>query len=287
MSFDFLGICPICNESYAGIESSCRTCNNWRGYPNVILASHPDEQAALDQRYQRSASTAASRNAAGPFQDFQTEVKHSKAVLNCSIEFALWFFSREDVLYASYYEQLVDGIRQPARVEYDRHRAAADAILYGTHAREIIFAALSLDGKGLVSYGPVSMQLRDVAIAFRATVLEENLYAFIARHGLVAGMPLPNGYIATWSRRDVLASVKIEPWLDVHTTLDAFPALLLTSTGNRPDDCYLEVHIYGPFNHRAVERVLAPKSGRRPQDRALLGAAKELAKAKGVIWEEV
>jgi hypothetical protein len=253
----------------------------------VILASRPDELAALDERYRQSALNAATRSVTGLFQDFQAEAKLSKAVLNCSVEFAVWFFSNEDVLHASYYEQLIGGARQPAKIEYDRHRAAVDAILFGTYAREVNFAALSLDGKGLTSYGPISIQLKDVAIASRATLLEENSYAFIARHGLVPGKPPPTGYITTWDRRDILASVKVEPRLDAHTTVDAFPALLLTSTSNRRDDCYVEVHICGPFNFRAVERVLVPKFGRRPQDRALLGAAKELASAKGVIWEEL
>lgn len=190
-------------------------------------------------------------------------------------------------MYGSYYKLLMAGTRSPAKLDYDRHRAAVDAILYGTYASEICFAALSLDGSGLLSYDPISIQLKDVAIASRATVLEENSYTFVRRQGLTPGMAPPRGFMAAWDQRDILAAVKVEPRLDAHTDVTSFPALLLYSSGDRQHDSYVEVHIYGSFDFRAVERVSVPKSLNRPPNQPLVRMLEEYVGAKDAVWEEV
>ena len=54
-------------------------------------------------------------------------------------------------------------------------RVFADDALFPGYKEQIRFAALSLDGKGLSSYGECTLILRDHMIAHRASVLEGNL----------------------------------------------------------------------------------------------------------------
>lgn len=67
-------------------------------------------------------------------------------------------------------------VRRAAELENDRQRRMVDALLFGGYADQIRFAALSLDGIGLRSYGKGGLSyglcLGDVAIAKRASLLQ-------------------------------------------------------------------------------------------------------------------
>ena len=53
--------------------------------------------------------------------------------------------------------------------------------VFPSYNHEIGFAALSLDGKGVLSYGRCSLVLKSIAIARRATVFWENTVEFCNR----------------------------------------------------------------------------------------------------------
>jgi hypothetical protein len=116
---------------------------------------------------------------------------------------------------------------------------------------------LSLKHPGLTYYGPYCIVLKETAIKDRATVFEENSINFVRRHKVTAGDPLPPGFRATWGNRSLLAVAKLGNRLKSTLTEDDFPKLLVSPEGADPD--FIEVHIYGPFNRRAIQNVAGPE----------------------------
>lgn len=128
--------------------------------------------------------------------------------------------------------------------------------MFGAYATEIRYAALSLDDVGLISYGNCAMSLADITMQKSATVLEENSYDFVRKHRLIPGDQVPLGYRALWQRRNRLAIAKLAAKLS--TINQSFAKLLLSSDGNRQNDQFMEIHIYGKFDHQSVTAVSVP-----------------------------
>ena len=143
-------------------------------------------------------------------------------------------------------------------------------MLFGTYGEDIRFAALSINGLGLRSYGAYGLVLRDVAVAKRASLLEENAYNFVKRHHLDPSSPIPEGYRSSWDNRHELAIAKLADVIGPDTAAAAYAGILLANGIDRAADDFIEVHIFGPFNINAVESVSgnsAPKRAGRPRSR--------------------
>jgi hypothetical protein len=145
---------------------------------------------------------------------------------------------------------------------------------------------LSLDGSGPTSYGPYAIRLRDVAIRGRATVLENNSYDFMRKHSLSPGDKPPPGFIASWQNRNKLAVAKLAEYITPQTGDSEFPLLLLASTGLRPTDEFLEVHICGTFDLNAIESIKGPSKPGSRDDRDLLRMTKQHLSKAGKPWIE-
>ncbi|HEY8378220.1 MAG TPA: hypothetical protein VIK91_17110 [Nannocystis sp.] len=208
---------------------------------------------------------------------FGEAVRRTVAVINVSASWAVSFLKSDKLLYASYAPLVAAGARLPARFADDRQRRTVESALFGTYGEEMRYAALSLDGTGLVSYGPVTMVLRERAIAHRASVLEENSYDFSRRHRILANEPIPRGYRAPWATRHQLAMAKCGADVDATTTEVHYPQLVLWSDGDRATDRFMEVSIFGPFNRRAVERIVLPAKPPRGVTRTELNLVRAAA----------
>lgn len=66
-------------------------------------------------------------------------------------------------------------------MKYHAHRSAVDAKIHPGYGFEILNAALSPDGRGLPNYGEVTLELSELSIASRASVLRENAFDFYER----------------------------------------------------------------------------------------------------------
>ena len=73
------------------------------------------------------------------------------------------------------------------------------------------------------------------------------------------------------------AVAKLEKQVDVELEESELSRLLLHSAGDRQSDRFLEVHVYGTFNHQAVRRVQAPQSPANDVDAVMLKALGERA----------
>jgi hypothetical protein len=212
------------------------------------------------------------------------------AVVSCGLYDLRRLATEENVLYTNYYLGVRGEVRRAAELENDRQRRTVDALLFGAYAEQIRFAALSLDGIGLKSYGKDGLSyglgLREVAIAKRASLLEENEYDFAKRHSLHAASGLPAGYRSAWENRHELAVAKLADLIWPETSPAEYAGILLRSKGDRATDQFVEVHIFGTFNISAVSSVSGTSNPKRSDDRAVVAVVRELLETQGKQWIE-
>ena len=175
--------------------------------------------------------------------------------------------SSDNELYTSFYNLVGAEARRPENTEVDRERLQADDLLFPHYRQHIRFAALSLDGRGAMSYGNCSLVLKDMAIRERTTVFEENALDFCKKRRFQG--PLPPGYRAVWNERDKLATAKLQPLLAPGMAERDFARILLRPSARDRQEDFVEVHIYGTLNRRSIERVVVQQPT-HPPDRAFL-----------------
>lgn len=278
--------CPKCASKIPHSYEKCPTCGYHVGPPNVRAVRNDEESAALDVRYREACNAARARGCQAQLEKLEQSLKESRAVVNVDLDFLHYFVTNRKALYASYSRTVEAGTRKPASQADDADRRSIEALLFPGYAGEIIYAALSLDGSGLKSYGGFALQLREVAIEDRATLLEENSFGFVERHGIRPRQELPWGYRTSWQNRHKLAVAKLAGRLSSGTTGAEFPTMLLRSEGRRETDDFVEVHVYGPFDINAVELVKGSSSTRSKDERALLGIVKAKLRNLGIKWVE-
>lgn len=247
--------CTRCAEQISPRDERCPHCGEPLTVPNVRAAEDPAEIATLDARYHsavKKVPTAAKPELAA-FEDAMTQ--RSKAVFNrWGTELARLAASDRE-MYASFYQLVGAQTRAPSDNRWDAIREAVDSRLFNYYKEQVRFAALTLDGRGLTSYGDCSIVLKETMIATRASVFEENTVVFMQRHDVRLTGDIPTGFRAPWRHRGRLAVAKLAVDLRAGMTDVDFAALLLRNGANSGDDDYIEVHIYGPLTIRAVEAV--------------------------------
>ncbi len=259
--------CGYCTHDVPIGSRCCPHCARPALFWNVKEAEDPAERQELQARYEQALENAAQRGAEAIVVDFETAVVSSKVVITRPLEELERLSSSGKELYSTFYKLIKADLRLPAGNKWDRLRRVADEGLFPGYKEEIRFGALSLNGRGLPSYGDASFVLREDMISHRATVFEENSSLFMKFHNYEP----PRGFRATWAERAKLCVAKLARTLDHVTTSDQFIELLLCS-GERPEkDHFIEVHIWGPLSAYAFERVaLFPEAQCRPSRRKAL-----------------
>lgn len=255
------GRCARCGSPLPESDENCFTCGNFIGFPNVRTASAKEQLYALESRYAVAREKAVHVGVTDEqIMSFERLVAGSRATVNVDHDDLRLFTRNENALYANYQSMVNSQARKPARGMFDRQRLGVEAIVFGTYARRIRYAALSLDGLGCRGYGPFNLVLRDVAVDSRSTVLEENTYSFVKRHALAPGDPLPLGYMCPWHKRGMLAVAKLAGNIKPEMQVCDYGRLLLRSAGDRATEEFMEVHVFGPFDMAAIESVRASRS---------------------------
>ncbi len=278
--------CPICQSQIPDTEEKCLTCGYNAGSPNVRAAESEQESRALEARYQAALNDAQKRGCRSVVERFSNAVLTSSAVINVDIRFLHFFVTNSTSLYANYEHGVGGKVRKPALFQNDAVRRSVGSALFGAYASEIIYAALSLDGHGPHSYGSYTLTLKEVAIRQRATVLEQNSYAFVKKHNLIDGIERPQASLAPWATRNKLAVAKMAPYITSQTTDADFAGLLISSSGDRKTDEFIEVHIYGTFDLAAIESIIGSSKGGSRDERSLLRMIKPHLKKAGITWVE-
>ncbi len=267
--------CPTCGTEVRAHERDCRGCDSFCGYPNVRKAEEAEELKELEGRYQTARAAALGRDREPVFLAYETALADSVAVVCRSLDDVKALLSSESAVYISFYRQRSSGGRRAEDTPIETQREATDVRVFPSYHQEIGFAALSLDGKGVLSYGRCSLVLKSIAIARRATVFWENTVEFCNRVCPEQMKPIPPGFRATWPMRVKLAAAKAEPELDRQTTHEEFSRILLDG------DLFVEVHIYGPLNRHSFDRLLIPKPAGKA-DRAMVSGIKDVIRKDGL-----
>lgn len=281
-----MNVCPKCDAQINWATDRCLVCNQDLGVPNQRLVNREHEVIALNQRYQTALKATQQRGANQELAAFEHSVaSQSQAVMNSTAQFLFGFLSSENQLYANYRQQTTSATRKIAELDNDRHRCGTEGILFGSMADKLSYAALTLDNKGLVSYGKCAIMLKDITMKLKATILEENSYDFVKRHRIVPGDELPVGYWANWQNRHLLAVAKLAEQIQPNT--QDFASLLLYSNGDRHQDKFIEVHIYGSFDSQAIDKLTLPrKKAKEPMENTLLCSIKDYAQKLNIPWSD-
>ncbi len=258
----------ICRESGCGAplaweRPSCPACGAYVGAPNIRHAQ--SEEPELEQRYQAALADCKGRRADAVAQDFTQQVENqSHAVINGDAKFFLHFFSDENSLYASYQQSTSASIRVAGEMANDTRRLSTEAMIFGQYGCQIRYAALSLNGQGLYSYGSCSMTLNASLCNNKGSLSEENTFTLVEKNlpAFYFHKELPLGRRATWNNRHKLALAKLGSELNSTTLAGSYANLLLYCAGDRATDRFMEVHIYEAFSHRAVRAATLPSKGK-------------------------
>jgi hypothetical protein len=268
--------CAGCHNDIPRSASICPHCGRPGLYPNVRAAEDPDEVAALERRYLTAFSEAAARGADTALHEFEDEVGRSKAVLARPANELQRLATSDKQIYATYYELLSAGVIAHVEDRWSLRRALADEAMFHGYKKEIRFAALTLDMRGLSNYGDCFVVLRTEMIAHRASVFEENSTMFMRRHRILMNEAdnLPRGYRATWDDRGRLCVAKLFREIDAHTPKGEYSKLLLREGATTAEDEFVEVHVWGPMTARTFEQVSITTRSKRAH-KVIIGALRE------------
>jgi hypothetical protein len=265
--------CQNCGTEIPYANRDCVGCGFDVGFPNVRAADCDGEIKELQERVRYAQEAAKQRGCADELEAFGTAASDSQAVMVRSLSVLDSFVSNQNGAMVSYYKMVRNGSRIPENNEYDLNRGRIDATInpHGVH-ESLMFASLSLDGRGVRWYGDYAITLRDNMIEARSSVFEENPFTFCNKNPILSTGIISPGFRATWPRRAELAMAKLHPRIKPNMTVVDFPAVLVEHGTKSADSDFIEVHIYGVIHPRAVERVIGPEPSKR---------------ADKVIWKRV
>jgi hypothetical protein len=235
----------------------CPVCNSSVLTPNIRIAQA--ERAALVGLYEEACNDLDKRDARTVREQLEAAMVDAKAVVALPIAFTHQLV-RSNSIHQTYHQLVESEVRRAASLEDDIRRGVVDNALFGSIAKNIHMAAVSLDGRGLKSYGSIHVELKSIVCENRATLLIENSFNFIEKNA--RALPsLPKGFRATWADRAMLAVVKLAPEIALSTVPGEFPSLILTSSGDRRTDRFMEVHVWRAWDAQAISKVGIPATG--------------------------
>lgn len=271
--------CDHCGNAIPLRWERCPHCGLPGLFPNVRAAEAPAEREALAHRYRKALQAATASGADEEIARFEEDTAGSKAVMARPMRELDRLVTSDQELIPSYYGLLAGQVRLPHGNQWDGLRGIADEALFPGYREHIRFAALSLDGKGLSSYGECSFVLSDHMIGHRASVYEENSAVSMEKHGYKP----PAGHRATWADRARLCVVKLASMIRAGTLRNQFAPLLLGTGTTSKEDRFVEVHVWGPMTIRSIERILVKKQRRQ----AFYKSLRDRLKTFGIELEEI
>lgn len=236
-----MATCGKCGRTIQFFESHCE-CGEFHSFPNVRIAR--EEVAQLAARYNQDRATAFTRDTNAKLDAVEQMAESANPIINMSVRAA------DNILrgdkYRNYYQMLAAGLRLIAEMTHHAERGKVDATIFPEYYPHIISLALSPDGRGLTSYGPVAMTVNDKDfLELRASLLERNTYKFYDEHDLGGrkNIVLP-GYRSSWSERSTLATTKLAKSVSSSSVLSDIQEMFLKVTDDREKDEFIEVHVF-------------------------------------------
>ena len=278
--------CENCNSDISISTDRCSTCGHDIGFPNVREVTKEEETKALESRYFEAITISKKGDNFNALKKFEDSINKSFAIINVNLNYLYTFITNDKELYSNYSLQIRGEIRKPAMADNDKTRRVVESLMFGNYAEKIRYAALSLDGSGLKSYGKYTLKLKEIAIKQRATLMEDNSYHFIKKHSITIDQSIPLGYRSSWQNRHKLVISKIFKKVSKKTLPEDYPNILLYSSGDRATDKFIEIHIYGAFDKNAVDSIFGKSSSDDPVEHAIIEIIKSHLNRMGIYWIE-
>jgi hypothetical protein len=277
---------PNCKYSNSLIEINCVVCNTFLGYPNVNDAQREEQLVAFNKRYDETLLKITDDSHRKKIKDFENAIEtEARAVVNIDLDYLEHFIINKNILYSSYGLSTAGETREYAKSQFDKERRGVEGFIFGSNAHHIRYAALSLNKSGLKSYGDYTLSLKNIAIADRGTVFEENSYIVFQKYFNQNDFTFENGHVACWGNKHLLAVVKCSEEI-IKKNKTTFADILLKSTGDRKTDNFMEVHIFGTFKKESIESVKGSSKLYEPLDKLKSEKIKDYLTSLGIDWIE-
>ena len=271
--------CPDCPGQVPYSAEECPVCKSRSlGPPNVRWAERPDERAALQQRVDCAEAKARTEGRSLELEAFKVALSHARVVMNRHLMVLQSWVSESNPFFVSFYRQVQQG-RIPNCTEWDEQRGAAEQTINPWCHQDLIYAALTLNDKGMDYYGAYTVILRLSTIEKRSSVFEENPFYFNKRHNVISGESPPSGYRAGWANRAALAVAKVGDRIPRGASSEDFNKALMEQDGNKADCDFVEVHIHGSIHWQSIESVSGPLPKRAADRRLWKQLSRVLAQA--------
>ena len=166
-------------------------------------------------------------------------------------------------------------------LDWAKLRPQAEIELLGDHRNieKLHYACLSLNGKGLESYGDCLVELDTQMIAHRASCFEGNTAVLYSRFHTFSEFVR-----STWAGRAELCLAVCGERIILPCTVAEFPGILVSIRGNPISDKFIEVHVLGPMTSRSFRAVRVNVSTHKRRQHVLLKAIRE--KNPNLAFEE-
>jgi hypothetical protein len=239
-------------------------------------------RADLNRNYAVAQARAKSRGIDAQIRQLEQLLATSTATIN--IRPSLLYNIAAGQNYMTYYRTYETNLREIAERTYHEHRSAVDAKVHPGYGHEIINAALSPDGRGLMNYGNITIELKSISIEDRASVMRENAFNFYERYDLGKRDAIEGpGWRATWADRVLLGVAHLEPALTLAVADRDLSQQVLYNGATRHEDRYIEVHIYGELSWETFAQVTLEKPLTVPKERGDWDFLRQRFTARGII----
>jgi hypothetical protein len=273
--------CNDCGFAFPLGRTNCPRCARPQLFPNVAIAGSPAETAKLDHALQLALADASARGCDTQLSDFSDACKGSTVVFRCNINrLHRQIASGTDIFETYYYlERLRLRTETHSALDYEQLRPQAEVELLGNEkfVGQIHYAALSLDGNGISTYGNCIVQLSEPLIAHRATCFEGNTAVLYNEEANFS-----ERLRSIWEDRHKLCTSVMAASVD-SATASTDHASILVQPGPKPEeDVFIEVHVFGDMTAGTFAAVHFAEATPSSRDRVYWEAVEEKLAQAGV-----
>ena len=275
--------CSFCEKDFPTNRTCCPHCSRPLLFPNVTLANQPKEKVKLQARFDEANLDAAGRGCQEVVDQFTDQCRTSAAVFRANLSRLHYQLAGETDIYATYHDLEALRLRasKPDGLDFEMLRPQAEIQLLGStkHIEKLYYACLSLDGRGLDSYGDCIVKLAEPMISHRASCFEGNTAVIYAvEHDF-------NEYLRSdWENRHMICTAAMGGQLNCTTNVGDFASILAAPDPNQEaeNDSFIEVHVFGEMTACTLESVEFITAKARKGDEAYRNAVEDRLTAAGV-----
>lgn len=275
--------CAECGVDFPLDRTTCPHCARPSLFPNVAMANQANETRKLDDRYQAALVDADQRGCRANVDQFSDDCRKASAVMRCDLQRLHRQIASGSDIFAPYYdlERLRLRMSTSDGFNFEKLRPQAEIELLGNakHIEQIHYACLSLDDKGLDSYGDCIIKLAEPMIAHRTSCFEGNTAVIYAvEHDFE--QRLRSG----WGNRHIICTAVMANRINSATTRTDFPGILAAPDPNKraENDVFIEIHVFGDMTAHTFESVDFVTSSLRKGDNVYLAATQQKLELCGV-----